>query len=106
MARGHRKIVRCMPNTPKLIGAGIAGPYALPEASADEKLAARCILAAVGGVWVGEERLLDPVTAVSASGPAYVFWFIEQLAASAEKLGLCSPKCHETRIAHRAWRAC
>jgi pyrroline-5-carboxylate reductase len=39
---------------------------------------------------VGEERLLDPVTAVSASGPAYVFWFIEQLAASAEKLGVPS----------------
>jgi pyrroline-5-carboxylate reductase len=39
-------------------------------------------------VWVPQERLLDPVTAVSASGPAYVFWFIEQLAAAAEKLGL------------------
>jgi pyrroline-5-carboxylate reductase len=39
-------------------------------------------------VWVNEERLLDPVTAVSASGPAYVFWLIEQLAATAEKLGL------------------
>ena len=72
-----------MPNTPSLIGAGIAGLYALPEVSADEKLAAERILAAVGEVvWVGEERLLDPVTAVSASGPAYVFWFIEQLAAA------------------------
>ena len=88
---GHRKIVRCMPNTPSLIGAGIAGLYALPEVSAEEKLAAERILAAVGEVvWVGEERLLDPVTAVSASGPAYVFWVIEQLAASAEKLGVPS----------------
>lgn len=86
---GHRKLVRCMPNTPALIGAGIAGLYALPEVSAREKAAAASILAAVGEVvWVDEERLLDPVTAVSASGPAYVFWFIEQLAASAEKLGL------------------
>jgi pyrroline-5-carboxylate reductase len=86
---GHRKLVRCMPNTPALIGAGIAGLYALPEVSAQEKTAAESILAAVGEVvWVGEERLLDPVTAVSASGPAYVFWFIEQLAAVAEKLGL------------------
>jgi pyrroline-5-carboxylate reductase len=57
--------------------------------SAQERAAAESILAAVGEVvWVGDERLLDPVTAVSASGPAYVFWLIEQLAASAEKLGL------------------
>jgi pyrroline-5-carboxylate reductase len=60
---GHRKLVRCMPNTPSLIGAGIAGLYALPEVSAGEKSAAESILAAVGEVvWVGEERLLDPVT--------------------------------------------
>ena len=86
---GHRKLVRCMPNTPALIGAGIAALYALPGVSAQEKSVAQSILAAVGEVvWVDEERLLDPVTAVSASGPAYVFWFIEQLAATAEKLGL------------------
>jgi pyrroline-5-carboxylate reductase len=86
---GHRKLVRCMPNTPSLIGAGIAALYAVPEVSVQERAAAESILAAVGEVvWVGDERLLDPVTAVSASGPAYVFWFIEQLAASAEKLGL------------------
>jgi pyrroline-5-carboxylate reductase len=86
---GHRRIVRCMPNTPALIGAGITALYALPEVNADERKKAEAILGAVGEVvWVGEERLLDPVTAVSASGPAYVFWFIEQLAASAEKLGL------------------
>jgi pyrroline-5-carboxylate reductase len=86
---GHRKLVRCMPNTPSLIGAGIAALYAPPEVSAQERAAAESILAAVGEVvWVGDERLLDPVTAVAASGPAYVFWLIEQLAASAEKLGL------------------
>jgi pyrroline-5-carboxylate reductase len=86
---GYRKLVRCMPNTPALIGAGIAALYALPEVAADERKRAESILGAVGEVvWVAEERLLDPVTAVSASGPAYVFWFIEQLAASAEKLGL------------------
>jgi pyrroline-5-carboxylate reductase len=86
---GYRKLVRCMPNTPALIGAGIAALYALPEVSAEEKKKAETILTAVGeAVWVSEERLLDPVTAVSGSGPAYVFWFIEQLAATAEKLGL------------------
>jgi pyrroline-5-carboxylate reductase len=86
---GHTKIVRCMPNTPALIGAGIAGLYAPPGVSAAEKRRAERILAAVGKVvWVRDEALLDPVTAVSASGPAYVFWFIEQLAASGEALGL------------------
>jgi pyrroline-5-carboxylate reductase len=86
---GHRKLVRCMPNTPALIGAGISGLYALPEVSAEERARAEAILGAVGEVvWVPEERLLDPVTAVSGSGPAYVFWFIEQLAASGERLGL------------------
>jgi pyrroline-5-carboxylate reductase len=86
---GHRNLVRCMPNTPALIGAGIAGLYALPEVSAEDRNKAETIMQAAGeAVWVPEERLLDAVTAVSGSGPAYVFWFIEQLAASAEKLGL------------------
>jgi pyrroline-5-carboxylate reductase len=86
---GHRKLVRCMPNTPALIGAGIAALYAYPEVNAEDRKKAERILGAAGEVvWVTEERLLDPVTAVSGSGPAYVFWFIEQLAASAEKLGL------------------
>jgi pyrroline-5-carboxylate reductase len=86
---GHRKIVRCMPNTPALIAAGITGLYAAPEVEKNEREKAETILRAVGDVvWMPEERLLDPVTAVSASGPAYVFWFIEQLAASAEKLGI------------------
>ncbi len=86
---GHRKIVRCMPNTPALIGAGITGLYAAPEVEKNEREKAEMILRTVGEVvWMPEERLLDPVTAVSASGPAYVFWFIEQLAASAVKLGI------------------
>ena len=86
---GHRRIVRCMPNTPGLIGAGITGLFASPEVDSSERQIAESILRAVGEVvWLAEERLLDPVTAVSASGPAYVFWFIEQLAAAALKLGI------------------
>ncbi|MGH8738514.1 MAG: pyrroline-5-carboxylate reductase, partial [Burkholderiales bacterium] len=74
---------------PALIGAGITGLYALPEVSAAEKQRAARILGAVGEVvWVEDEALLDPVTAVSGSGPAYVFWFIEQLAAAGVRLGL------------------
>ncbi len=86
---GHRKIVRCMPNTPALIGAGITGLYAPADVDAGERDRAMKVLGAVGEcVWVAEERLLDPVTAVSGSGPAYVFWFIEQLARSGEAMGL------------------
>ena len=86
---GHRKLVRCMPNMPALIGAGMTGLYALPDVDKTERDKAETILRAAGEVvWLPEERLLDPVTAVSGSGPAYVFWFIEQLAASAENLGI------------------
>ena len=86
---GHRELVRCMPNTPALIGAGITGLFAFPGVGAAAKRRVERILGAVGKtVWVKDEALLDPVTAVSASGPAYVFWFIEQLAAAGVGLGL------------------
>jgi pyrroline-5-carboxylate reductase len=86
---GYARMIRAMPNTPSLIGAGIAGLYAPAGVSDSEKKQAEAILGAVGAtVWIEEEALLDAVTAVSASGPAYVFWFIEQLAAAGESLGL------------------
>jgi pyrroline-5-carboxylate reductase len=86
---GTRRLVRCMPNTPALIGAGMTGLYAADGADADDRARAERILGAVGDtVWVPDEGLLDPVTALSGSGPAYVFWFIEQLAASGQALGL------------------
>lgn len=86
---GHGRLARCMPNTPALIGAGITGLYARPEAGAEGRAQAQAILEAVGEViWVEDEGLLDPVTAVSASGPAYVFYFIEALERAAVELGL------------------
>jgi pyrroline-5-carboxylate reductase len=85
----YTKLVRAMPNTPALIGAGVTGLYALPGVSEAEKKQAETILGAVGStVWIPDESLMDAVTAVSGSGPAYVFWFIEQLAAAGENLGL------------------
>ena len=86
---GHTRLVRCMPNMPALIGAGISCLCALPAVSAEERRRAARILGAVGEVvWVEDEALLDPVTAISGSGPAYVFWFIEHLARGGQKLGL------------------
>ena len=86
---GHARLVRAMPNTPALIGAGVTGLCAPAGVSEAEKKQAETILGAVGAtVWIPDESLMDAVTAVSGSGPAYVFWFIEQLAAAAESLGL------------------
>lgn len=85
---GHRQIVRCMPNTPALIGAGITGLCALPEVSADQRAAADRVLKAVGTtVWIADEAQIDGVTAISGSGPAYVFLFIEALQQAAADLG-------------------
>ena len=85
---GYPALVRCMPNTPALIGAGITGLYAPPRVGAEQRALAESILGAVGAtLWVPEEALLDPVTAISGSGPAYVFYFIEALQQAAQEMG-------------------
>ena len=86
---GHRLLVRCMPNTPALIGAGITAACATDRVGDAQRKAAATVLEAVGKVlWVDDEALLDPVTAVSGSGPAYVFYFIEAMQLAATELGL------------------
>lgn len=85
---GYSKLVRTMPNTPALIGAGITGLYADPSIDGEARRQAELILGAVGKtVWIADETLMDAVTAVSASGPAYVFYFIEALRDAARALG-------------------
>ena len=82
-------IVRSMPNTPAAVRRGITVACANANVTPAQRAACQALLEAVGEVaWVADEALLDPVTAVSASGPAYVFWFIEQLAAAGASLGL------------------
>ncbi|WP_298622330.1 pyrroline-5-carboxylate reductase [uncultured Zoogloea sp.] len=84
----YRKLVRAMPNTPALIGAGITGLFADASVDAAGRAAAEQVLAAVGStVWVPAEAQIDGVTAISGSGPAYVFHFIECLQASGEAIG-------------------
>ena len=86
---GARRIVRAMPNTPALVRAGAAGLYATPGTDAADRERAAALLGAVGEtVWLEREDLLDAVTAVSGSGPAYVFYFIEALEAAGCELGL------------------
>lgn len=85
---GYGRIVRAMPNTPALVHAGITGLYAPAGVSAAERARAEEILGAVGRtLWVADEGQIDAVTAVSGSGPAYVFYFIEALEQAAAELG-------------------
>jgi pyrroline-5-carboxylate reductase len=86
---GYGAIVRTMPNTPALIGQGITGLVAMAGASEAQKRDADTILRAVGQtVWLDSEDLIDPVTAVSGSGPAYVFFFLEAMQRAAVEMGL------------------
>ncbi len=85
---GYHRLVRAMPNTPALIGAGVTGLYADPSVNAAGRESAERILGAVGStVWIADEAQMDAVTAVSGSGPAYVFHFIEALEAAGASLG-------------------
>jgi len=86
--RGAR-IVRAMPNTPGSIGRGISALYAAPAATSKDKKLAESLLAALGEtLWLKNEALIDAVTAVSGSGPAYVFAVVEALVAAGEAAGL------------------
>ncbi len=92
-------LVRAMPNTPALIGMGITGLYAGPEVDPAARTLAERILAAAGKVtWVEREQLLDPVTAVSGSGPAYVFYFLEAMQAAGTALGLTADTARELAL--------
>jgi pyrroline-5-carboxylate reductase len=86
---GHQRIVRVMPNTPALIGMGVAGLAATGSVDAADRDLAGQVLGAVGQtVWFDDEAKIDAVTAISGSGPAYVFYFIEALQEAARQLGM------------------
>lgn len=91
-------IVRAMPNTPAAIGRGITGAFASPAVSPAQRESAHALLASVGEVeWVESEALIDAVTAVSGSGPAYVFYFVETLTRAGVDAGL--PEATAARLA-------
>ncbi len=97
---GYRAIVRCMPNTPALIGQGITGMVAADGVSAAQREAADAIMRAVGAtVWLDDEAKIDAVTAVSGSGPAYVFYFIEAMQQAATELGLSAEQGRQLALA-------
>ena len=99
-ATGSDRVVRSMPNTPALIGQGISGLYARPAVSAAERAQVEAMLAPTGAVlWVAQESDLDAVTALSGSGPAYVFYFIESMMAAAERMGLSAEQGKQLALA-------
>ncbi len=96
---GHERIVRVMPNTPALIRSGVSGLYAGAAIQQADRDSTQSILGAVGGVvWVQNEADIDAVTAISGSGPAYVFYFIEALQQAAVELGLNDRQAHDLAV--------
>jgi pyrroline-5-carboxylate reductase len=88
-ATGSERVVRAMPNTPALIGQGIAGLYARPAVDAAARAEVEALFAPTGAtLWVNQEDELDAVTALSGSGPAYVFYFLEAMMQAATEMGL------------------
>jgi len=99
-ASGSERVVRAMPNTPALIGRGISGLYARAAVGASERAQVDAVLAPTGQtVWVDREEDLDAVTALSGSGPAYVFYFVEAMIAAAQQMGLSAEQGKQLALA-------
>jgi pyrroline-5-carboxylate reductase len=97
-ATGSERIVRAMPNTPALIGQGISGLFARAAVTPPEREQVQALLAPTGAtLWVDQEADLDAVTALSGSGPAYVFFFLEAMVDAAQRMGLSAEQ--GTRLA-------
>lgn len=96
----YRKIVRVMPNTPALERAGVSALCATSVVTADDRARAEKVMRAVGTtLWLDDERQMDAVTAISGSGPAYVFYFIESLAQAALELGFSAADAQRLALA-------
>jgi pyrroline-5-carboxylate reductase len=96
---GQAHVVRAMPNTAALIGAGITGMSARAGLTESARILAQRIMSAAGEVvWFENEAMLDAVTAISGSGPAYVFYFIEALQAAAEAMGMTAEQARSLSV--------
>ncbi len=101
-ATSSERVVRAMPNTPALIGQGIAGLFAREAVSAVDRAEADRVLAPTGQLlWVAREADLDAVTALSGSGPAYVFFFLEAMIEAGVQMGL--PAEHARHLAQQTF---
>ena len=99
-ATGTDRVVRSMPNTPALIGQGIAGLFARDAVTAADRAEVEAVLAPTGRLlWVAREADLDAVTALSGSGPAYVFYFVEAMVQAAREMGLSDAQGNQLALA-------
>jgi len=97
---GHARIVRTMPNTPALIGEGITALVGAPGLAAADRDVAETIMRAAGQtLWVDDESMIDAVTAISGSGPAYVFFFMEAMQAAAQAMGFDEVQARQLTLA-------
>ncbi len=96
---GTQRVVRAMPNTPALVGLGQTGLFARAAVTATDKTWIEQVVATTGALlWVKDEPLLDAVTAISGSGPAYVFFFIEVMVEAGVKMGLTAEQATQLAI--------
>lgn len=96
---GTDRIVRSMPNTPALVGAGMTGLYAAPGVTAADRIHVLALLASTGKcMWLEQEAQLDAVTALSGSGPAYVFYFLEAMVEAGTAMGLSPAQARELAV--------
>ena len=97
---GSERIVRAMPNTPALIGKGMTALYARPQVTEAERAEIERVIATTGEfLWVQDEPQLDAVTALSGSGPAYVFRFLEAMTEAGAAMGLSRAQAHQLAVA-------
>jgi pyrroline-5-carboxylate reductase len=98
-ATHSERVVRAMPNTPALIGRGMAGLYARPGVDPGERPRIEQVLASTGELlWFEREEDLDAVTALSGSGPAYVFYFVEAMIDAAQQMGLSTQQARQLAL--------
>ena len=101
-----QRVVRAMPNTPALVGLGQTGLYARPSVSEADRQLVEQVLAATGQtLWVAQEPLLDAVTALSGSGPAYCFYFIEAMVRAGTAMGLSEAQAKQLAVGTMAGAA-
>jgi pyrroline-5-carboxylate reductase len=99
-ATGAERVVRTMPNTPALVGQGMTGLFARQAVGAADRTQVEAVLAPTGQLlWVAREDDLDAVTAISGSGPAYVFYFVEAMMEAATQMGLSADQGKQLALA-------